>query len=390
MKNGDRWTITHISGHGDLTVRHTRNQLTARLPAHYVAESTGLGYASTIHAAQGVTADTMHGLVTGQESRQQLYTMLTRGRTANHLYLQVVGDGDPHTVIRPETVTPRTPTELLEQIVARDDAPTSATTQLRELSDPAVRLHQAVQRYTDGLHVAAEQIVGPRIVDALDRRADQIVPGVTDEPAWPTLRTDLIALAAETGQHPLVHLHQAALGRDLSTAGDMAAVLDWRLPEPAPSPRRPPLPWLPGIPQAIQDHPDWGDYLTQRSQLITDLAHDVRHHALHDGTQPAWAPPGRPLSAALIGEIAVWRAANGINPHDHRPTGPAQLQTASIEWRQRLDQSIAHASADPASLDAPRRQAAARTFQGRQHDNQDHRPHQSEVHRGPLPPSPGR
>ena len=28
-------------------------------------ESTGLGYATTIHAAQGVTADTMHGLLTG-------------------------------------------------------------------------------------------------------------------------------------------------------------------------------------------------------------------------------------------------------------------------------------------------------------------------------------
>ena len=328
MKNGDRWTITHIGRHGDLTVRHTRSHLTARLPAHYIAESAGLGYATTIHAAQGVTADTMHGLVTGQESRQQLYTMLTRGRIANHLYLQVVGDGDPHTVIRPDTVAPRTPTELLEQILARDESPTSATTQLRQLSDPAVRLHQAVQRYTDGLHVAAEQLVGPRIVDALDRRADQVVPGVTDEPAWPTLRTDLIALAAETGDHPLVHLHQATLGRDLSTAGDMAAVLDWRLPEPAPSPNRPPLPWLPGIPQAISDHPDWGDYLAQRSELITRLAHDVRHHALHDATQPAWAPPGRPLSAALIGEIAVWRAANGIDPHDHRPTGPAQLQTA--------------------------------------------------------------
>ena len=149
---------------------------------------------TTIHAAQGVTADTVHGLVTGQESRQQLYTMLTRGRAANHLYLEVVGDGDPHTVIRPETVTPRTPTEFLEQILAHNEAPTA----LRELSEPAARLHQAVQRYTDGLHAAAEQIVGPRIVDALDRRADQVVPGVTDPPAWPPLRTDLIALSAET------------------------------------------------------------------------------------------------------------------------------------------------------------------------------------------------
>ena len=145
-------------------------------PPTMCATSTGLGYATTIHAAQGVTADTMHGLVTGQESRQQLYTMLTRGRHANHLYLQVVGDGDPHTVIRPDTVAPRTPTEILQQILARDDAPTSASTLLRELSDPAARLFDAVQRYTDGLQVAAEQLLGPQIVQTLDAEPTRSSP----------------------------------------------------------------------------------------------------------------------------------------------------------------------------------------------------------------------
>ncbi len=68
VKNGDRWTITHIGRYGDLKVRHNRSQLVVRLPADYVRDSTGLGYAATINAAQGVSADTMHGLVTGQES----------------------------------------------------------------------------------------------------------------------------------------------------------------------------------------------------------------------------------------------------------------------------------------------------------------------------------
>ena len=126
VKNGGRWTITRIGRRGDLTVRHNHSDLTVRLPLDYVRTSTGLGYASTIHSAQGVSADTMHGLVTGQESRQQLYTMLTRGRHANHLYLQVVGDGDPHTIIRPDTIAPRTPTETLQQILARDETPVSA------------------------------------------------------------------------------------------------------------------------------------------------------------------------------------------------------------------------------------------------------------------------
>jgi conjugative relaxase-like TrwC/TraI family protein len=342
VKNGDRWTITRVGKHGDLAVRRTRSHRTVRLPLDYVREATGLGYATTIHAAQGVSADTMHGLVTGQESRQQLYTMLTRGRHANHLYLQVVGDGDPHTVIRPDTISPRMPTETLQQIIARDEAPVSASTLLRELNNPAARLHDAVQRYTDGLHVATEQLVGPQTVAELDR-VDQYVPGLTSEPSWPTLRAHLLALAAETGEHPLLYLQTAAAGRELHTAEDIASVLDWRLPEPA-STDPGPLPWLPGVPPVLQDHHVWGQYLAKRSQLVIGLANQVRDCASHNSEQPLWAPPGSHPTAALLGEVAVWRAAVGIDPQDRRPTGAGQLQAASALWQQILDRDIAMCS----------------------------------------------
>ncbi len=282
----------------------------------------------------------MHGLLTGQESRQQLYTMLTRGRAANHLYLQVVGDGDPHSLIRPDTVVPRSPTELLRQILARHDAPTSATTLLRQLSDPAGRLFEAVQRYTDGLKVAAEQLVGPQIVQMLDGRADQIVPELTGEPSWPTLRAHLLALAAETGEHPLLHLQTAAAGRELHTAEDMAAVLDWRLPEP-PSIEPGPLPWLPGIPETLHDHHVWDEYLAKRSQLVIDLAGQVRDCAAHRREQPLWAPPGTHPSVALIGEVEVRCAGIGVAPQDRRPTGAEQLQTAAALWQQSFDRDVA-------------------------------------------------
>jgi conjugative relaxase-like TrwC/TraI family protein len=372
VKNGDRWTITRIGKKGDLRVRHNRSRLSVRLPADYVQNSTGLGYASTIHAAQGVSADTMHGLVSGQESRQQLYTMLTRGRAANHLYLRVVGDGDRHTVIRPETVAPRTATEILRQILARDDTPASATTLLRERSDPADRLCDAVRRYTDGLQVAAEQLLGPQIVQMLDTRADQVVPHLTNEPSWPTLRAHLLTLAAETGEHPLLHLQTAAAGRELHTAGDMAAVLDWRLPEPAPTDPGP-LPWLPGVQKALHDHPVWGPYLAKRSQLATDIANRMRGHAGQDGTQPVWAPPGSRPNAAIIGEVAVWRAANGIHPSDRRPTGAAQLHTASALWQHHLDQSLARGSDDIGRLDIPERPPAP-TSRDRWHEDRQRLP----------------
>jgi conjugative relaxase-like TrwC/TraI family protein len=356
VKNGDRWTITRIGRRGDLTVRHTRCQLTLRLPADYVHTSTGLGYATTIHSAQGVSADTMHGLLTGEQPRQQLYTMLTRGRHANHLYLQVVGDGDPHSLIRPDTIAPRTPTETLQHILGRDEAPVSASTALRDLNDPAVRLFDAVQRYNDGLRVAAELLVGCEAVAELGQ-ADHYIPGLTTESGWPTLRAHLLALAADTGQPPLRHMLTAASGRDFSTAGDMAAVLYWRLPELT-STDPGPLPWLPCIPEMLHADPAWGDYLAKRSQLVADLADQVHGHACQSETKPVWTLSEKHLGVALVSEIAVWRAANGINPEDPRPTGGAQLETLPALWKQRLDRDIARATYPSADARADERRAA--------------------------------
>jgi conjugative relaxase-like TrwC/TraI family protein len=383
VKNGDRWTITRIGRRGDLTVRHTRSQLTVRLPAAYVHSSTGLGYATTIHSAQGVTSDIMHGLLTGQESRQQLYTMLTRGRHANHLYLQVVGDGDPHTLIRPDTIAPRTPTETLQQILGRDEAPVSASTMLRELNNPSARLSQAVQRYTDSLHVAAEQLIGPDAVAELDQ-ADHYISGLTDEPAWPTLRAHLLTIAAETGKHPLRHLLTAASGRDLGTADDMAAVLDWRLT--ALTPTEPgPLPWLPGIPPTLQADSVWGGYLAKRSELVADLADQVQDHACQHRRSPVWAASGSHPSIALIGEIAVWRAANGIGPQDLRPTGGTQLETLPALWKQRLDWHVTRSTDSSGNKSFDERQAA-NTPPSHRNDSQQPYPTTGKRRNGPAVP----
>jgi hypothetical protein len=235
---------------------------------------------------------------------------------------------------------------------------------LREVSDPAARLSQAVKRYTDGLHVAAEQLLGPQIVAELDQ-ADQYLPGLTDEPAWPTLRAHLLALAAETGKHPLRYLLTAASGRDLHTAGDMAAVLYWRLPAVVPV-NPGPLPWLPGIPETLHAHPVWGPTWQCDPNWSPTSPDQVQDHACHGDGKPAWAAPETYISTALVREIAVWRAANGINHQDPRPTGGTQLETLPALWKQRLDRDIARATYPPADAttdrqDAPHSDAGATT-----------------------------
>jgi AAA domain len=338
VKNGDRWTILHLTRTGGLRVRHVRNGRTLTLPAGYVSTAAELGYATTVHTAQGVTADTMHGVVTGVESRQQLYTMLTRGRTANHLYVSVVGDGDPHNVIQPDSLHPRTATELLEQILARDASPQSATTLQSEQQDPAVRLGAATARYLDALHLAAARLTGPDMA-GIGEHADRLLNGFTGQPAWPTLRAQLMLLAA-AGADPIAELFTAAALRDPMSAGDQAAAIVQGINKAI---GRGPLPWLPGIPDRIANDPNWGPYLHARSRLVAQLADQVRSNA--EGEAPAWAAVRHTLvPAELIADVQVWRAATEVDPIDLRPTGPPQLDNAARSFQQRLDKRLAAAN----------------------------------------------
>jgi conjugative relaxase-like TrwC/TraI family protein len=340
VKNGDRWIILNLTRTGGVKVRHVRNRRTVTLPAGYVSAATELGYASTVHTTQGVTADTMHGVVTGEESRQQLYTMLTRGRADNHVYVSVVGDGDPHAALQPDNVHLRTATELLEQILGRDGGARSASTLLCEQHDPAVRLAAATARYLDALYVAAEHVARPEMVANLEQSAER--GGLTSEPAWPTVRRQILLAAAAAGADPVSEPFSAAATPDMTSADDHAAVIDWRTGDVIGVPGGGPLPCLPGIPHRLAADPNWGPYLNARSQLVAQLADQVRGNAAAE--TPAWAAQHHALlSAELIAEIQVWRAATQVEPSDLRPIGPLQSGYAARLFQQQLDKRLAAA-----------------------------------------------
>ena len=293
VKNGDRWHVTAVGDDGSVTVQHARNGRIVDLPAAYVATSVELGYACTIHTAQGVTADASYTLLTGSEPRQLAYTAATRGRLGNHLYLEVVGDGDEHNVVRPDHTHPRTATDLLESILARDASSASATTMRRQADDPAYQLADEVNRYLDSLYVAAEHRLGPAQVARLDAAADRVVPDLTHADAWPTLRAHLMLLSAQ-GLDPVHELHEAATIREVDTAGDVASVLDWRLDDSGlRSAGTGPLPWLPGIPEALVDDQQWGPYLAARAARVRDLRDQIAEQVTATAELPSWARQGQ-------------------------------------------------------------------------------------------------
>ncbi|MGY5884164.1 MobF family relaxase [Modestobacter lacusdianchii] len=343
VKNGDRFNVQAVGRDGALDVVHTGTGRRITLPASYVAEHVQLGYATTVHGAQGITADICHTVLTGGESRQLLYVALSRGRAANHLYLATVGDGDSHSIVTPAAVFPPTATDLLASMLARDGAQISAAGARRALADPAEQLHAAATRYADALRVAADHRLDAATAEKLENAAERLHPGLTSAPAWPTLRGHL-ALLALTGADPVAALRTTVEARELETANDPAAVLDHRLPELG---LVGPLPWLPGIPAALADDPQWGPYLAARADHLTACATRVASAVIEmtAATAPVWAQRLLdPDHEALRTDLAVWRAALAVPDSDRRPTGPPRGPAPERRSQTRLDEAVTAAA----------------------------------------------
>ncbi|WP_405135570.1 MobF family relaxase [Nocardia sp. NBC_01388] len=344
VRNGYRWTVTDVHPDGALTVTHLRSGRrtgeTTVLPADYVREHVRLGYAMTIDSAQGITADTCHVVLTGTESRNQLYVALTRGATTNTVYVTTAIDGSEASFWTEPGLFPRTAIEVLQRILARDNTNASAHTELRDALDPHQRLGHAIDAYHDALTLAAEDALGTERLTALDAHAEHLWPGLTDAPAYPALR-EVLSLIALSGRNPHEALASALASRELGTAADPAAVLHWRLDTSYAYPRESqPLSWVRGLPRNLP-----GDlvaeHLRARAHLISHLADQIRADTpgWTATTAPVWA---RPLlgNDALLGELAVWRASRHTIDTDLRPTGPTGFTAREHDHQRLLDARV--------------------------------------------------
>jgi hypothetical protein len=108
VRNGQRWRVAAIDA--------AANRVAAQR-LEYVREHVSLGYAVTVHAAQGVTADTTHAVIGETGIRSLLYVAMTRGRHANTAGLaDVASAGD--SAHRQAAWTIRTPAERSTRVAA--------------------------------------------------------------------------------------------------------------------------------------------------------------------------------------------------------------------------------------------------------------------------------
>jgi len=357
VKNGDRWHVKKVDADGSLHVVHDQLGKTVTLPADYVSKTVQLGYATTVHGAQGITTGTCHVVLTGDEDRNLLYVALSRGKFANHLYLNVASDGDPHNLIRPEALIPPTALDRIAELLRRDGSPVSATTTLREQTNPHQLLGDMAARYHDAVTAGAENLIGATGLDKIDAHAEALLTGLTETPAWPTLRSHLALIALD--EHSPLKLLTAAVGvGSLADARDPAAVLDARLDDlvaeltaarphgpDTPPPTDGPLPWLPGIPARLAEAHDWGPFAAAYHQLVREQIDAVREQARGwtGATAPVWAQPFLEAEDTdLRADLAVWRAVAGTDENDLRPIGDRTIG-APGSYQAKLNRAVREA-----------------------------------------------
>jgi conjugative relaxase-like TrwC/TraI family protein len=150
VRNADLWDVTERHHDGSLTVTAAsdtpRRANPVQLPADYVRDNVELGYATTIHRAQGLTADVSMAVLQPGVTREAAYVAMTRGRTANHAYVatdsaDVDHDGAP--------TPPADGAHILRAILAHPGAELSATESLgHKTATPTWKSSPSLQQTT--------------------------------------------------------------------------------------------------------------------------------------------------------------------------------------------------------------------------------------------------
>ncbi|WP_314194322.1 MobF family relaxase [Actinomyces oris] len=377
--NGATWHVQAVSADGAMLVTPTADPAAEaiHLPADYVAAQVELGYATTIHRAQGRTVDDCHVVVTPDMGRQGLYVGMTRGRTSNvaHVVTDGVAVDDD---LMPQSV--QEPAHILTNVLARDTAPATA----RRAADRHADQVESVKRLADEYSTiaAGEAAWGwenslPRL---LPSQADRLLADDYSDALAKELRRSHRAgldvstvLPALAGAKPLNEAHPAA---DL--AGRVAKAR--KAHTTAGGQRRLIAGLIPAAPPAAD--PDIQRALDEREKLITARASAVLHRALTENqpwTKDLGAVPADArvraqwLEAART--VAAYRDRYGIiDP----PSGPVTATTHDASLEATLGPVVSHIDR---TVVEDRRRATQALLRARR---------LSEQAPGKTPPAPGR
>jgi hypothetical protein len=340
VRNGDRWRVSAVRNNGSLTVSPPHGGVSVVLPARYVAVHVELGYCATAHRAEGRTVDTAHAIVWPTTTREVLYVSATRGRDANHLYVDTRYDPDPQTG-HDKAIEPQSAREVLTSVLAREGADISAHEAVRRAEEEARSVATLASEYQT-IAAAAQASRWDQLLAQSGLTASQI-DSVRASQAYGPLTAALRA-AEGAGLDVDRALPAMVARRTLINADDVASVLHHRVEAWAAS--HSPIgeeDLVAGlVPRARRvPDPDLARGLQERDRAIEERATDLARQAVTKvlpwigqlGTPPA-SDRARQEWLRSVSTVAAYRDRWGIKG-DPRPLGAPETVTSKEQYDQR-------------------------------------------------------
>lgn len=211
VRNGDLWRVAKVHADGGLTVAHEGRGGKITLPASYVTASTQLGYASTVHRAQGITVETTHVLADSETSRELAYVGLTRGSSSNRMYV-ITDDAQSRA-------------EVLGTIGRNVDSAVTATEAIRTEQSRVDDLVGLIDQYGD-VHERADVLRFQKITE--QAVGIETAGELLEHESWGAVEAAL-RRSETAGLDPAETIYQAWNERDFADAKDRPAVLASRI-----------------------------------------------------------------------------------------------------------------------------------------------------------------
>jgi hypothetical protein len=310
------------------------------LPAGYVGVNVELEYAGTVHAAQGGTRVASQALVGERDTANGVYVALTRGRESNvaHVDSQVEAGHDQKPSVE-------NPVAVLARVVGREDSAEAVSG--IEARDLAVTKAKSVRT----LFPIWQDLQAEHAKDRWQARlsgtlGDNVALSVTGSAAWPTLVARLATIEAAGGDPDAALL--AAIGsRGLGDAGDMAAVLHYRLELDASRAERA------GSLHALFSLRDIGE--SRYTAALRRVGSRMDQRIVELGEQaaqdpPGWAAPLGPVPEDTVGRmewaeraatVASYREAFTVEGSDPIGATPPPARPEARRWWMAASEALA-------------------------------------------------
>jgi conjugative relaxase-like TrwC/TraI family protein len=294
------------------------------LPGSYVAEHVALGYASTVHSAQGLTVDTSHTVVTSRTGHAALYVGLTRGRERNTAYA----------CSRP--VPADAPTGTVNQTLHRDPRAILAAA-LEDAEPERSALATAVEAEQDvrSIKTPAELFADAAELATAGRTARWLDELTAEAKLTPQQRLELAAEDGGANLNRLLRrvelaghdarqvLTDAVTERRLDDARQISNVIHHRISEsvtldPVGSRH---ADWIPQV-----DDPAWKRYLADLARDADQRRTELGRHVAEQ--PPQWAVEALGPAPTETAALAAWEERAGVVAAHKELTGHDDEATA--------------------------------------------------------------